>query len=127
MEGTEAAEAEADVRIFFVVLVSIYSYAASAGDASPFRTAYDNCVYGSAYAQINLLPAQYRRQADMSMIAETAFQACATEERVLFLFAESLNRSGTLNTQMMMTAVKIQIKRDLQAVAANPEAYAKAK
>jgi hypothetical protein len=84
------------------------------------RKAYDNCVYQSVLAQLELLPAPDRRRADISMVTEAAFQACTTEEQVLGLVLASIDRN---QAPVLLTAVKIRIKREMQAIAANPEAY----
>lgn len=103
-----------------LIIASFYSCAAKAQEPSSARKAYDNCVYQSVTAQLEALPVPARRRVDISMMAETAFQACLTEEQVLGLVLANIDRSRAL---MLLTAVKIQIKRDLQAITANPEAY----
>ncbi|MGM4987385.1 hypothetical protein [Tardiphaga sp. 841_E9_N1_2] len=54
------------------------------------------------------------------MISELAFQACTTEERALGAILASIDPR---KAPTMILAVKLQVKRELQAIIANPSAY----
>ena len=44
---------------------------------------HNDCFYNSATAQLQAVPSQRRKSADVNLIAEQAFVACTTEEQVL--------------------------------------------
>lgn len=91
---------------------------------SPIRQAYDNCVHQSVAAQLLQLPFPERKRADHSMMIEMAFLACQTEERALGMILASIDSQ---RAPILMAAVKIQIKREIQNQIADPAAYRTAK
>jgi hypothetical protein len=86
------------------------------------RRAYDDCVYGSVLAQLNQLPVEQRRGADMSMLAEQGFVACSTEGQVMAtILSGSVSSPNAVNVALL--GVKAQIKRNLATIAADPVGY----
>ena len=86
------------------------------------RKAYDDCVYGSVLAQLNQLPVEQRRGADISMLAEQGFAACSTEGQVMAaILFRSMSSPDAVNVALL--GVRAQIKRELAIIAADPIGY----
>lgn len=111
------------MRLFVVSAALLACLASPAladdGAAQQIRRQYDDCVYGSAASIIKSSPIT-----DMNTVAETAFQSCVTEENAMVLF---LQLSGGRSQQIAagITAIKLQIKRSLRDIAANPAKFAR--
>src|SRR5450759_5129640 len=86
------------------------------------RKAYDDCVYGSVAAQLKQMPINARRNADFSSVGEQGFMACATEERALGMIL-TLSDVSPQAVQATLLGIRVQIKRTLRQIAADPETY----
>jgi hypothetical protein len=88
-----------------------------------YRKAFDDCVYDSVAAQLLHIPAgTARRNADMSALVEQGFLACATQERVLGMTLTLRDVSPQV-IQATLLGIRVQIKRTLRQIAADPEKY----
>ena len=88
------------------------------------RKAFDDCVYESVAAQLHQIPIDARRNADMSSLGEQGFLACATEERALAMML-TVNDVSPQVIQATLLGIRVQIKRTLRDIVANPARYAK--
>lgn len=86
--------------------------------AKAVRQGYDDCFYGSAGSQIKA-----KASNDMNFIAEQAFLACQTEEQALYALA-SVNHVPPNQASALIVGIKLQLKRTLRDIAANPAKYA---
>jgi len=77
--------------------------------------------YGSVLAQLNQLPVEQRRGADISMLAEQGFVACSTEGQVMAVVLSASLSPGAVNVALL--GVRAQIKRELATIAADPVRY----
>jgi hypothetical protein len=103
--------------------VLLFSNTAMAqGPVEQARKTFDDCVYGSVVAQLNQMPASARARADVSLLGEQGFMACSTEERVMAALLRANNVSPQ-SLEIALLGIRAQIKRTLQAIAANPAAY----
>lgn len=88
------------------------------------RRAYVDCVYESVAAQLKQMPNAARQNVDMSYLGEQGFLACATEERALAMILV-INHMPPQAIQAAMLGVRVQIKRTLHQIAANPKDFSK--
>lgn len=100
-----------------ILLDSIAPAIAQDQAALQLRQQYDNCVYASAGASLRASPG-----VDVNSATEAAFLACQTEENAMILF---LQVSGGRPQQIAtgITAIKLQIKRTMRDIVANPAKY----
>lgn len=83
-------------------------------DATKIRDQFDSCVYTSAG---NLIRAKV--STDVNTIAESAFQACATEEQAIIQFMR-LNGFSELTISTMTTKIRIDVKNMIKRIVADP-------
>jgi hypothetical protein len=86
-------------------------------DVAGFKKAHNDCAYESVVAQLSQIAPGERRRADMSLLAERAFQACATEEQALAL-ALTISKVSSEMAQVVLIRNRLDIKRELQGLAA---------
>lgn len=91
-------------------------------DAS--RRAHSECVMGSVAAQLEAMSVPARKKADISMLAEQGFVACATEERALMTVLQIYKATPRM-VETVLLKNRLDTKRELQAIAADPDAYQK--
>lgn len=84
------------------------------------KKAHNDCVANSVAAQLSAIAPKLRRQADINMMTEMGFQACATEEQVMAALGGSLPRDQ-LNAALIGN--RVALKRLLNDVFVNPQNY----
>jgi hypothetical protein len=87
------------------------------------KKAHNDCFFSSAAAQLNAIPLQTRKSADINMLAEQALIACTTEEQVLVALIRSVMQPA--NVQLVVLSNRTGLKRELSNVFFHPEMYAK--
>jgi hypothetical protein len=86
--------------------------------AKAARQGYEDCFYGSARSQVRAKVSD-----DMNLIAEQAFLACQTEEQAMYALMV-VNHVPQNQASALIVGVKLQLKRILRDIAANPAKYA---
>lgn len=82
------------------------------------RKAYEDCFYNSAEAQIR---AAQPFGVDINMVSELAFQACRSEEAAIHSLISIRLRPGPAADVML--GKRLQLKRQLQDIAKDPQKY----
>jgi hypothetical protein len=82
---------------------------------------HNDCFYNSAAAQLQTIPSQRRKSADINIIAGQTLVACTTEEQVLATIVSSSMRPSM--AQIAILGNRTGLKREL--IFQNPERYAK--
>jgi hypothetical protein len=87
--------------------------------AAAVRKNFDDCFYSSVAAQL-----KSSRTTDFNMVSELAFQACSTEEQAIgvLLTANNVQRE---TVDALVIKIKLDLKRAVRDIAANPSRYLK--
>jgi hypothetical protein len=87
--------------------------------AAAVRKNFDDCFYSSVAAQL-----KSSRTTDYNMVSELAFQACSTEEQAIgvLLTANNIQRQ---TVDALVIKIKLDLKRSVRDIAANPSKYLK--
>lgn len=88
--------------------------------AKAVRQNYDNCFYESAGSMI-----RSKVSNDINSIAEQAFLACQTEEQALYGLM-AVNHVPQNQASAMVVGIKLQLKRALKEIAADPAKFLRA-
>ena len=85
--------------------------------AAAVRKNFDDCFYSSVAAQL-----KSSRTTDYNMVSELAFQACSTEEQAIgvLLTANNIQRQ---TVDALVIKIKLDLKKAVRDIAANPNRY----
>jgi hypothetical protein len=109
----------ASILVCFFALASPPAVSAqeAINQAAGIRRNYDDCFYSSVANQLRA-----SRTTDFNFVSETAFRACSTEEQAIgvFLIANNIRRD---TVAAMIIKIKLDLKRSIRDIAANPQKY----
>jgi hypothetical protein len=101
-------------------LLSPFSPATAQNQAVPqVRKNFDECFYHSIGGQI-----KQGQTADINMMSELAFRACATEEQAIAAYLNAYGNNPAL-TSATIIKIKLALKAAARNIADNPAKYAK--
>ena len=87
--------------------------------AAAVRKNFDDCFYSSVAGQL-----KSSRTTDYNMVSELAFQACSTEEQAIGVLLTANNIQGD-TVAALVTKIKLDLKKSVRDIAANPNRYLK--
>jgi hypothetical protein len=116
-------KSNASVLVILLILGLLAPHNANAQQANPqaaaIRKNFDDCFYSSVAGQL-----KFNRTTDYNMVSENAFLACATEEQAIGLLLTA-NNVPTETVAALLIKIKLDLKKSIRDIAANPSKYLK--